>query len=268
MTSSRFLLFPLSTLVLLAALPGAEAATFTTVGVYDSTTQTNAVDTNASGNLLTSTLTNDVLGFSTAVANAFSLGFGGVVNFDLPNGADTSVTSDAAGIIASYASGAKSLTFSTSVLAGTTASSTFNYATFTSLTPISGSRGAIPSVTGATEFTLGISGAELVQTLGFTLLSRGAQPVTVSWFLNGSSTPILSDTEAMGAGSGVDDTFFSYTAPTGSAITAVRVTFDGTVADRRHAIDDLGFITVPEPGVSALLLGSAVGLALRRRRRG
>lgn len=76
---------------------------------------------------------------------------------------------------------------------------------------------------------------------------------------------------------GEDDVFFGFTAPEGHSINSVQfeifelgtlatdpVPFDGS----RVAIDDLGFVAIPEPSTYAILLGLVVcGLAILRGRR-
>jgi hypothetical protein len=266
-------------LALLTANASAAIVTYTTTGVYDPVAGGNSVDTNSSGNAIGSVLPTDYEGFKSAVASAFSAGSGGVIDFDLPNGMNANANSQLDGFSGSFAGGTKTL-----VVTNTNAASDnqLNHSTFTSIATTSGTRGLLPTNSATTAFRLifaPISGAgalpgEVVTQAAFTLLSRDAkaQNALVEWFIDGNTvTPVFSDTESFLAGQSTDDTFFSYIAPTGSAITSVRITYDTTnliASDDRLAIDDLGFITavpVPEPTTVFLLLGGVGCWAVRRR---
>lgn len=262
--------------ILLTAATAPAAVTFTTVGIYDeNTTQANAVDTNASGNSLASLLTTDVAGFKPLIAAEFTNGTGGVINFDLPNGSNANLTSGAAETIAaSYAGGTKTLNITP---ATNNTGGNFNYTTFTSLTPISDSRGMIPTGSGHSSATrqrmtfdsiTGGDALEGVTQVGFTVLSRaiGAQTVTAWAFTNGLTNTVdafASLSTTISNTNGGDDTFFSFIAPTNKTITGVLIQYGtATSGDTRYALDDFAFITaivVPEP---ASLTALAAGLGL------
>jgi len=259
------------------------ATAFGVVATYDATGgAANAVDTNASGAALSSMLINDVAGFTTAVAAAYAGNTGGVI--DMGNGASASATVaiDADQLNITYAT-SKTFTITTAVtlFSGATGSTTTDLRhNLGTLTPTSGFSALLPNRSTAVTswaFNFGnINGGaigEAITTIGFTLLSRDnvGENVTVSWFIDGSNSAIFSDTEAMAAGKTLDDTFFSYTAPTGSKITGFSIDFAGTTSattDGRLGIDDIGFITsvIPEPSAIALLSAAGVIGSLRRRR--
>ena len=244
---------------------GANAAvTYNTVGVYDEqVNQTNAVDRTASG---------DLNQFKLDVAAAFTLNRGGVINFDLPNGANANALNNGTAIEASYgAAPGKVISITPNVL--------LNHTSFSSLTPISGvagaSRGIIPSVTNQNSLTLNvgtITGGEPGEALtqvGFTILSRNTTVTTTAsvTFSGGGSTVTAI---AFPSGTGSNDTFVHFAAPTGESITSISLDFAGPSADSRLGVDDFGFITspVPEPGsLAALAVGAGATLLRRRRNR-
>jgi hypothetical protein len=254
--------------------------TFTTVGIYDeNTTQANAVDTNASGNNLASLLSTDYAGFSALIATEFANGDGGIINFDLPNGSNANLTNSTDTIAASFAGGTKTLNITPST---NNSGGNFNYTTFSTLTPISDSRGMIPtsgehstatrqrmtfnSITGGDPF-------EGVVQVGFTVLSRTIASSTVTaWaFTDGltdTNDAFASISSSIANSQGGDDTFFSFVAPTNKAITGVLVQYGtATTGDTRYALDDFAFVTavIPEPGSIAALAAGLGLLALRRR---
>ncbi|HYE21040.1 MAG TPA: PEP-CTERM sorting domain-containing protein [Tepidisphaeraceae bacterium] len=249
----------------LAGSASAAPVAYTVVRQYDDTTATNAVATNSSGNALSSTAANDVAGFTGLVATAFDNGAGGVVNFE------TASNDNPDGFTAAYGTG--------KVLA-VASSTNVNHTTLSTLTVISGTQGLIPTASATTAWRLsfgGITGGdpgEAVVQAGFTLLSRDAktQVARVEWFIDGdTTTAAFTDDETITQPKSFDDTFFGYTAPAGSAITSVRISFDTTglvASDDRLGIDDLGFITapVPEPATVSLLALGAMPLLGRRRR--
>ncbi|HVJ47218.1 MAG TPA: PEP-CTERM sorting domain-containing protein [Luteolibacter sp.] len=236
----------------------------------------DGVDTNASGNAIGSALPNDVVGFTTAVASAYTSNTGGVIDFGTTgsgNVGQMNITYGGTKTFAitstiDYASGASPVSQTIDIRDN-----------LSTMAPISGVTALLPNqANSAIGWTLNFgsisNGAvgEAITTAGFTLLSRTGfgQSLTVDWFINGNSTPVGSDTEAMASSSATDNTFFSYTAPAGSAITGFKINFTsgGNGVDKRLGIDDIGFITgvIPEPG-SALLFGLASVTAMVRRRR-
>jgi hypothetical protein len=122
------------------------------------------------------------------------------------------------------------------------------------------------------SYTLTFSGEPIGQ-FGFVALSRDgySQTVVATAAFSGGGSAQLTDEVAEGAG--IDNTLFVFSAPSGEAITSISLS-NGTIGDPDInegegdvlAVDDLGFIVVPEPATMSLLgLGGLV--ALRRRRR-
>lgn len=258
-------------LVGLAGIPAASNAA-TALGVvqtYDGTPAGPALN-NAPGNAQSASA------FTTAVAGAFTGNTGGVINFG------TSASADAQQLNITYG-GAKTFSVTSTLGFGSGATGTSQLidirANLTTITPISGTTALLPNQqNGIQSWTFNFSGitggaiGEAITTTGFTLLSRSgtSQDATVEWFLNGSATAAASQTDTFDNSNGGDNTFFSYTAPAGSAITGFRITYLGATGtnDRRLGIDDLGFITgvIPEPS-SMMLLGLGALSCLSRRRR-
>jgi hypothetical protein len=252
----------------------AAVANLTTVATYDAAGG-STVHTNSSGNLLSSVALNDVAGFTTAVAAAHTAGNGGVIDFA------ASSTNTNAELKVTYAT-VKKFDISSTIGGATGVSQSIDIRNNPdSLSPTSGTALLMPTSGNSprpTSWTLSfgqITGGligEVITTAGFTLVSRDgfSSDVIVNWFIDGSSTPQFIDPENIASGKGVDNTFFSYTAPTGSAITGFQIVFDpsASTADRRLGIDDIGFITgvIPEPG-AALLSGIAAAFGVLRRRR-
>jgi len=274
-SSSNSLLRPVLFGALLCTCLGladdAKAVSLAVSQVYDENTfSTNTVDSQAPGNSLT------LAAFSTAVSTAFTNGSGGIINFDIPGNTQDVIQSTALEI--SYGLGKQF---------NITSNATYNIHQFSSLTAISGSaahnngKGIAASSTFTNiqdwSFDIGdISGGlpnEAITTLGFTLLSRNgfSQNVNVRWFIDGSASSVLTQTDGIASGGGADDTFFSYTAPTNSYISGFSVSFLGATGsvDRRYGIDDIGFITssiVPEPSRSVFFCVALTGCFIRRRR--
>lgn len=263
---------PYATLAIIAAVVCSAAlahgATFLSTGIIDEqTNQTNSIAADPGGTLAA---------YKATVAAAYANDTGGVVNFDLPNGGTGNFNNQTSFTVGYGQSNTKELTV-TSSTAGGSANGQMNFTTFSTLTPISGSstdsKGAIPTDSSSTAWRLAFSGlptGEVIDSIGFTVLSRDskAQTFRLEVFADGDiATPFTTVNETILAGKGVDDTFYSFSAPSGSAITSFRITFDtGNVitADDRLGLDDLAFTTttaVPEPGTWALLL-SVVGCAL------
>ncbi len=264
------------------AAPCSAAVFFTPRSDYDEQmTEANAVDTNASGASLSSLALNDYAGFKLAIAEAFAAGNGGVVTFDRPNDSTADVVDQT--FVARLDAG-RSLDVTSTTDTG---SQTMDFRGFTTLIPISGasagptafSRGALPTDATVTAWRLtlapiaGGAPGEMVSTVGFTVLSRDAkaQTLRIEVFAADLVTPFAVDDEVFSAGKGVDDTFFSFTAPVGEGISSIRFLFDRTnviTMDDRLAIDDFGVMFVPEPTAPALLLGIlpvATVIPLRRR---
>ncbi len=242
-------------------------ATYATVGTYDSTSNTNTVDRNASGNALVSADRNDVAGFTPLVSTAFAAGLGGVINFDT-----STASGDSSPLSGTYDSGAKGLNIAVS--------QPYSVISSGNVSPISGSNSLIfPSdslATNAASFTFSLSGAtlanEAVTQIGFTLISRrSGDPTTatvVTTFSDNSTStaPTISFT-APGTSNPnpAEDTFYGFTAPAGLSISKLDISFSG--GDGRRTIDDFGFITAVVPEPSTALLGALGSLCLLRRRR-
>ncbi|MGE9267125.1 MAG: PEP-CTERM sorting domain-containing protein [Verrucomicrobiales bacterium] len=253
-------------LLLLGLAVPVHAATIATGVVRNYATA--GVDTNSSGNGLASADPLDVAGFATNVGNAYDNDMGGVINFEDPiTASDTS--SGHTDLAVTYGGG-KALNI---ISSGDSTNSIYTNA-FSSLGSVSGSDGLL-QVGGsntAWRLTFDPQAPEIITTAAFSLLSRNntGQDVTVRWFIDGETDPLnaaFTTTESIASGVNVDNTFFAYEAPDGSAITSFRIEFLGTQGDRRLGIDDLAFITEPIPEPSALLLlGLAAPAVLRRKR--
>ena len=252
----------LITLACAAAAPAlAGAAVVPTVGVYDSQSpQTNSVDfiaTTGGTPTATTGAADDLNGFKSAVATAYSNNFGGVYQFETPLGSDTV----AGGIQAQYGvSASKTLNIDT----------LYRAAAFGTSTEISGGAegifrsGTSDSGSGTFVFDSITGGAtnEEVVSFGLTFLGRDAAgTVTGVATLSGGGT--ITKSAAIGSGS-TQDTFFGFDAPGGQFLT--QVAFTGT--GRAKTFDDLGFVTavIPEPASAGLAVAGLAGLLLRRRK--
>jgi hypothetical protein len=245
------------------AAPAASAAiTTTTSGVYDDTVRTNAVDQSAT----TPTLGNVVLvplsQFKTDVAAAYVAGTGGVINFDDV----TTGTSSQSDIFAKYGPGnSRTLTltnpnYNPSPTAGAGYQVDMSSSTAIGATPISGN--FYLRSNGTTTHAFNFSSP--IGEVGFTVLSRSADrtvtaTVTYDDGSNGSVGPFT-----VKAGDGTFDTFFGFAAPVGRTIKSLQVG-PGNTTDF-VVLDDVAFVTVPEPGTVAIGVVGALGLLGRRRR--
>lgn len=260
------------TLLAFASLSyNARAVTLAVSGVYDeNVNQTNSVDAQAPGNVMSSSA------FSTAVGSAFTSGRGGVIHFDTAGNTNAVIYNESLDV--NFGSG-KHLFI--------TSSQPYNFRHFGSIFSLSGngaadgSKGLAPAdtvSTSATEMTFNFTNitgglpGERITTAGFTLLSRNgfSQDVSVDWFVSGFANPYITQLDNIDAGAGVDDTFFSFTAPVNSYIFGFRIVYGGATGsnDRRLGIDDLGFITsiVPEPARALFFCMALVGGVMIRRR--
>lgn len=210
--------------------------------------------------------------FKTEVSNAFSTGRGGVINFD---GVDPAAYNNMQSFTASFAGGAKSLTF-TNYLEG-------SY----SIAGPSGDRTAISgsqflATGGNAHFGFDITGTgfapdERVVSLGVTILGRNGQPTgrnyrVIAYYTNDPDNLKANSSSTfrsfnMENGNGTEDSFSGIVAPEGYWITALRIQSDQGVFT---SLDDIAFTTaiIPEPGTYALIFGGlALLLAYRLRRR-
>lgn len=235
------------------------ALVMTAVQDYDSTNNSNTIDRYATGNAGTYAT------FSASVANAFTAGKGGVINFD------TALVSSQRGITTSFAGNSKTLNIGTNV--------DVNAQTSANIIGISGTNNStggffLQSSSTAGQFTIltfdsitNGSPGEYVSEIGFTILSRingGGAPTITATVLFSDNTTASANASFTQTATG-EDTFFSFAAPAGKSITSLTIDY-GATGDFRRGIDDLAFITVPEP-TSALIAGMFGVLGLVRRRR-
>lgn len=211
---------------------------------------TNALDTN-SHTLVQATSTSnanqtDQTTFASAVATAYSSGYGGVVQFGISGEALT----PAPALVATYASGAKSLSL------GLTTNSSL---AISPLQPSSGPTGvtnclSAPNSTsdpnlGDITFTMGaITGGvpgEKVTQFSFTYLTQTVLnnlTVTVTATFSDNSTSTVTRTVNRNTSSPVYDTFYGFVAPAGQSITSVSLT-SNTTRGATTNIDDVAFVT-------------------------
>ncbi|MDY0166819.1 MAG: PEP-CTERM sorting domain-containing protein [Thermoguttaceae bacterium] len=250
---SIFLSASLTVMLVVSTAAGAPLVLNVT-GTYDeNVVNSNTVDKSAAG------APNDVVTFTNDVLAAYNAGFGGVIDFDEGSFGTTDLFRGV------FDSGARYVDFHTSaVMQSVGRNGSFD--------PISGGRGTTStSDRSSWELTVGpglgngAGGSNdrlRVNQIGLTVLSRdhSQYPIDVR------ATATYSDlsTESIIANIGrstkidssqpfqdTDDTFFGFTAPAGTGINSIRLESfaPGTTNPRstRIAMDDLGFITVPEP---------------------
>jgi hypothetical protein len=197
---------------------------------------------------------NDAASFTSAVSTAYAGNIGGVADFPTATGTST------IGYTNTYGpSNAKRVVITPSVTMQDITAGTF--------VPTSGAHG-ITSKTDASGYNLaiavptdGTTGATLLEAvvqIGVTVLSRNnaAYPLDIratASFADGTSQSVTTN---VNIGAGVDDTFFGFTAPSGTFITNIALASfsPGTTTPvaNRIGLDDIGFITastVPPPEV-------------------
>lgn len=243
--------------LLLAAGTSQAAIVLNAVRDYDSTNNPNTVDRFVEGNADASSYS----AFQSAVSSAFTAGNGGVLNFDLTGNQNNQRT------ITGNFGGGKVLTIESS--------NEVNAQSSSNIPGISGDRFLFESASSTpqvTTYSFTVSGGapgEYVSQVGFTLLTRanaGGNP-TISAsvrYTDGTFSDIASIGFTQTASTNGEDTFYLFTAPEGKAIDQLIID-RGASGDFRRGLDDLAFITVPEP--SALALGALGLLPLLRRRR-
>lgn len=240
------------------------ALVMTAVQDYDSTNNSNTIDRYATGNAGTYGT------FASNVASAFTAGRGGVINFD------TGLTGSQSGITTTYAGGSKTLNIGTNVDVNAQTSANITGISGTNLNTNSSPTGGFlfQSTSTAGQQTIltfdsitNGSPGEYVSEIGFTILSRingGGSPTITATVLFSDNTTASASASFTQTATG-EDTFFSFAATGGRSITSLTIDYGGT-GDLRRGIDDLAFITVPEP-TSALMAGMFGVLGLMRRRR-
>jgi len=257
----------------LLALAGTASAVVTQNGVafYDSASNANAVDTSAT---VDGASTVSLATFTADVAAAHAAGVGGVVNFD--GVADGTVDTVIDAVFAS-----KTVTITNAN------PSNDGYAFENSLgscTPISGSEATLSNMlasqsdnddpAGREDYAFSFDAADKVVAVGLTVLSRDSAfsfPATYEGTVTFSDSTTVSVSSSVAKGDGTDDTFFGFRSSTdGVYITGLEL--DGTSTSGNAgavpftAVDDLGIITIPEPGsMSLLAIGGLVALARRKR---
>lgn len=248
-------------------VPAAPPITTTATGVYDeTTTQTNNVDFNATGNTATASTGNgatySTIGtFNPAVAAAFAAGFGGVAAFD-----DLSTLTSSSSMNVFYNGTGKLFTMSFSnnytVSTGTVAEDSSPVSALNYLEPNAIGFSSPQTLTiSFGPITGGVLGENFSQ-LGITLLSAnsgsggpaanfGAITVMATFSDNSTASAVRTISEGKGAG----DTFYGFAAPLGLTIKSLTISSAGGIGV--PDIDDIGFITtptaVPEPASYALI---------------
>jgi hypothetical protein len=250
----------LSMAIAAAMSPVASAAIITnTSGVYDEQiTQANAVDATATTPTSGSPTLVPLSTFTTDVATAFAAGTGGVINFD---DVTTAVSSDTT-ISAKYGPGFNS----TLNVSGASYQVDMSQAVAIGATPISG---AIYLRNGSSTGNQSYAFDQLIKEVGVTVLARSvSRSITATvTYDDATSAAIGPFTVAANTGSGATsapDTFFGFAAPSGKSITKLTL---AAGANNFFVVDDLGFITVPEPASMGMLGVAAMAMLVRRGRR-
>lgn len=232
--------------------------TYATTGAYDETTQTNAVDTDASANagnaaLVTAGQIISLSTFSSGVTTAFNNDMGGVVDFgtsaDVTNFNALSLA-DKQSFLATYG------TSQTQQLKVTLTTNTGAAPAF-SLQATSDTGAATPiSLSGymglSSGGNFGFSFDRPLSEVALTIVSRTSlRTINPFRIVYDDDSFIDFASEVIANSNGGDDTFFGAKAPAGRSIKAIRVS--GSAAIR---FDDFAFVVVPEPSSCyALALG-------------
>lgn len=232
------------------------AISLTATGIYDEPSNSNAVDSTAPGGAGT------LATFKANITAAYAANLGGVITFDeITMPISPSTLSDSTLTVTYGASNSGILT----ITHNSTGGSFLFQANALLGTPISGGTylrngGTSAGTIGTHNYVFSIGLTEL----GFTVLSRNAERnITATVTYENGLTNSLSDHISAGQG-GTDDTFFYFAAST-SPIVSLTIS-DANTANF-FAIDDLAFITVPEPSAAVMGALAACGLFARRRRK-